>query len=259
VSSFTDLLSLKIERAAKHIQAIKNAIATDAARHGDAFIVESDGKEAVDLPEPDPEIAIDAGEFIYQMRSSLDHLAFDLVKRNKSGIALPAGWEDDCKFPIWTKPLEPGKTPPLPYGVFKYLPGIPHQSHAIIESSQPYYPRNTGSVNNCLRFLNNLSNIDKHRRLALTRSRGKVSHRVMYKSGITGSSLVTLDQGAEVPPPYEGKNDPIVEVKRNATLTVSFAEQDALGDATSVPLEYLLELIFADVLNVIDKLRPFLN
>jgi hypothetical protein len=81
----------------------------------------------------------------------------------------------------------------------------------------------------------------------------------MYKSGITGSSLVTLDHGAEVPPPYEGEDDPIVNVKRSATLTVAFDEPEALGEATSVPIDYLLELIYADVLNVIDKLMPFLS
>ncbi len=168
-----------------------------------------------------------AGEFIYQLRSTLDHLAFDLVKMNRNGIALSSNWEDDCAFPIWCDPLKLGQKISLPYGAFKKLPGIPIDAHTIIERVQPYYPPGTGSVNTHLRLLNKLSNIDKHRRFALTRTRAKIFHRVIYKSGFRGESLDTLDHGAEIPKPYAGEDDPIVDMKRSTTLTIAFDERDA--------------------------------
>ena len=39
---------------------------------------------------------------VYQLRS-LDHLAFDLVKLNASGIQLPLNWRESCFFPLYLK------------------------------------------------------------------------------------------------------------------------------------------------------------
>jgi hypothetical protein len=52
MASVPDMIALKIERAAKHLQGIKGSITKDAARYGHAFIVESEGKETVDLTLP---------------------------------------------------------------------------------------------------------------------------------------------------------------------------------------------------------------
>jgi hypothetical protein len=248
---------LKLKRAIEHLEAVKGAIAQDVSTYGNRFTAIADGKETLDLLEPGPVISMLAGELIYQLRSNLDHLAFDLVEMNSSGIALPAGWEEECQFPIRTT-LKPGQTVPLPYGTFKNLPGIPVEAHTIIERVQPYYP--VGSVNNSLRFLNKLSNIDKHRRFALTRTRAKVRHKILYKSGCSGESLETLDHGEEMPTPYSWGDDPILSVERNITLKVAFDERDALGDATTVPIDDLLETILNEVWKgVIEPLRGLLN
>lgn len=248
---------LKIKRTIEHLEAVKDAIAQDVASYGDSFIREADGKETLDLLEPSPIISMLAGEFVYQLRSALDHVAFDLVQMNRGGAILPPNWQEDCAFPIWCDPLKPGQNPPLPYGTFKRLPGIPIQAHTLIEKVQPYYTR--GTANTSLRLLNQLSNIDKHRRFALTRTRAKVRHRVVYKSGITGESLDTLDHGAEVPFPDPWENDPVVNVERSITLSIAFDERDALGDATTVPVDYLLETILNAVWGeVIEPLRRFM-
>ncbi len=199
-----------------------------------------------------------AGELIYQLRSALDHLAFDVVERNLSGATLPPKWEEDCQFPIWIKPLKPGQTIPQPLGAFKNLPGISIEAHTIIERAQPYY--RVGAVNNCLRFLAHLSNIDKHRRFALTRTRAQVRYDVLHKSGITGYSMETLEHGAEIPPPYEWKDDPIVQVDRSTELKITFNERSTLGDATDVPIETLLETIVGEIFGgVIIPLRNLLK
>jgi hypothetical protein len=117
----------------------------------------------------------------------------------------------------------------------------------------------TKSVHTSLRLLNELSNIDKHRRFALTRTRAKVSHRIVYKSGFTGASLETLEHGAEIRDPESWEADPIVNVERSLTLTIAFDEREALGDASGVPIDYLLEIILSDVWGtVIEPLRRFL-
>jgi hypothetical protein len=250
---------LKIKRAIEHLEALKDAIAQDVSSYGDNFIRKADGKETLDLLEPSPMISLLAGEFIYQLRSALDHTAFDLVQMNKGNIVLPTDWQEGCAFPIWCDSLKPGQKTPLPYGTFKKLPGIPVQAHTLIEKVQPYYPSGTGSINTSLGMLNKLSNIDKHRRFALTRTRAKVRHRVIFKSGFRGESINTLDHGAEIPPPYAGEDDPIVDVERSTTLTIAFDERDMLGDASGVPIGDLLEEIFSDVWGkVVDPLRRFM-
>lgn len=246
---------LKIKRAIEHLEALKDAIAQDVASYGDSFIRNSNGKETVHLLEPGPIVSLCAGELIYQLRSALDHVAFDLVQMNKSGITLPANWEENCAFPTWFT-LKPGQSTPLPYGTFKGLPGIPKEAHALIESVQPYY--STGAANTSLRLLTKLSNIDKHRRFALTRARAKIHHRIVYKSGYTGESLDTLDHGAEISKPDFGEEDRIVNVERSATLSIAFDEGDVIGDATTVPIDDLLESILSNVWGkVIDPLRRF--
>ena len=233
---------IKFRRATEHLEALKKTIAIDVASYGERHTVtDGSGKERLDLLEPTPLIALFAGEFIYQLRSTLDHLAFDLVQQNLAGANLPVNWEQDCAFPIWCDPLKPGQKTPLPIGTFKRLPGITTEAHTLIERVQPYYPPGTGSVNNYLRLLNALSNIDKHRRFALTRTRAIVRHRVIYASGITGDGWVTLDNGEEVPTLYGDERDPIVDVERRTTLTIAFDERLALGDATTVPVDTLLE------------------
>jgi hypothetical protein len=200
-----------------------------------------------------------AGEFVYQLRSNLDHLAFDLVRMNRSGSTLPPKWEENCQFPILDKTPSSGQTFPLPYGAFKNLPGIPIEAHTIIERVQPYY--GLGAVNNGLRFLNKLSNIDKHRRLALTVTRVQVRQDFKQKSGSTGYSIETLGHGAEILTPCAGEDDPIVEVKRSTTLKVAFNEPAALGSASGVvPIDELLEIILGEVwTEVIEPLRGLLN
>jgi len=76
-----------------------------------------------------------AGEVLYQLRSTLDHLAFDLVKLNRIGTPLPSEWEENCCFPLWIDPL----TKPPFYNCFKScLPNISKAAFAFIESVQPY-------------------------------------------------------------------------------------------------------------------------
>jgi len=250
----------KIVRASKHLETLKNGIAADATRDlSDALLLRfhPEGEPTLDLPAPHPDIAVLAGEVIYHLRSALDHLAFDLVKLNRSGITLPVKWEENCMFPTWTN-LKLGQTPPLPYGVFQNLPGIPKEAHAIIERVQPYYP--VGVPNDWLKFLVALSNIDKHRRFALTRTRASYHVNVIFNSGIHTSSVQSLDNGATLPPAsHPDEPDTIVDMESSISLFVAFNERDALGDATTLPVEKFLEdMLVSVVIDIYNPLRAII-
>jgi hypothetical protein len=246
------LIRLKIVRASEHLDALKLGIEADAARYGNKVIVESQGKETINVPEPSEEIAILAGEIVYQLRSALDHLAFDLVELNRRKITLPVKWDENCMFPTWTS-LKGGQKPPLPYGVFQNLPGIPKDAHTIIERVQPYYGPGIAAINNYLGFLVALSNIDKHRRFALTRTRAVVYGNAVYESGIHSSTTISLDHGAEVPqfffPDGPFWKDPIVQMDRSSSLYVTFNERAALGGAISEPIEKFLDDLIGYILS----------
>jgi hypothetical protein len=160
---------LKLRRASVHINAIKASVLRYSAHNPGQIASQAGGKNTLDFREdPDLEIAILAGEAVYQVKSSLDHLAFELVKFNPGKMKLPDNWEKHCEFPLMLdvpakgNPSNPLQLP-LPYNYFKdRLPGISKQAFKFIETVQPYYRRNTANV---LRPIAQLSNIDKHRHL----------------------------------------------------------------------------------------------
>ena len=184
-----DSASVKIARAAEHVDAIRrviNSLASTANTY--EIIKDADGKEKIRfLIQPPTQIAVLSGEVVYQLRSALDHLAFDLVKRNQSGITLPANWDARCDFPLWLRipddQINSGHTiPPLPYSCFtKSLPGISKTAFAFIESVQPY--RSGAGTHNVLRLIANLSNIDRHRYLNVTLPKAAQFHEMALTEG----------------------------------------------------------------------------
>lgn len=193
------------------------------------------------------------------MRSALDYLAFSLIERNPNVSSINPQWQRFCEFPLWADPLKPGERTPLPKAKFsKPLPGIADAPFAFIESVQPYY--RIGAVNNALRFLAHLSNIDKHRRLNLTRPRIRQFESIRYASGFSGRGHSVLDRGARIEafPPMNGEKP--VYVKRHYTALVAFNEREHLGEAVTLPVDYLLQLILEQIKTLIlPAFREFLK
>jgi len=250
---------VKLIRAVKQLRAIRRSIAT-YARSKPHKIVKAKGKPKLNVSKSPPiEISLLAGEMIYQMRSALDHLVFDVIRRNPNVSAIDPEWEEHCEFPLWTKPLKPGQKTPLPKAKFsRQLPGIADVPFAFIERVQPYY--GVGATNNALRFLAHLSNIDKHRRLNLTRARIRQYESVRYPSGLSARGYSTLDRGAEIYPappmrplssPLDTKPERPVYVKRHYRTLVAFNERRYLGEATSLTVDHLLELILEQIETVV--------
>jgi hypothetical protein len=182
---------------------------------------------------------------------------FDLIRRNPNVAAIDPDWEENCQFPMRVRAHK--STPPLKKDAFsRDLPGIADAPFAFIESIQPYY--GVGTVNNALRLLRHLSNIDKHRHLNLLRPRIRQYESVRYPSGLSGSGYSTLDRGAEINPvppqrplraAYSAEAEKPVYVKRRYEAVIAFNERRYLEEANALPVDYLLALILEQIETII--------
>jgi len=96
------------------------------------------------------------GECLFNFRSALDHLVYDLAVANK-GHPLPARVEENVEFPIFTKRAPDSEELHKRIGTLK--PG----AQRLIERMQPYGRKNRAA----LKYLHELQNFDKHRTLHL--------------------------------------------------------------------------------------------
>ena len=225
---------------------IKKSVAAYGSTHPHKIVKKTGGKKKLNVPGTPPvEIAILIGEMVYQMRSALDHLVFELVKGNPNVAAIDPQWEEHTQFPMRTR-LPKNCTFPLVKERFsKDLPGIADVPFTFIESIQPYY--GIGATNNALRFLAHLSNIDKHRHLHLTRPRIRQYESVRYSDGMSGRGYSILDRGAEIHPYPSTNSEKPMYVKRHYTALVAFNEPKCLGEANSLPVDQFLELLLNQI------------
>lgn len=242
--------NLKVGRVAVHLREINALMRKYTESEPDAFVRLSDGSYDVNFSKfPPPGISIIAGEAIYQLRSTLDHLAFDLVQRNSLNIQLPTRWDRECRFPLLIDIPSKGDPPvvmetPLPYNFFKKsLPGIPKHAFAFIESVQPYYGTDCAVA---LRYLEQLSNIDKHRYPhitkphALRRDEATVRHK---GDTLHGSSTVRVDHGTKSHSPMRQPGIEVVDVQVEADFATFVAfDETALGpNAPNLPINHVLQ------------------
>jgi hypothetical protein len=191
-----DSAERKLFRATQHLNSLEQRIRTYAKTITHDIIPDPDGKETIHLAgETPPGIAILIGEVVYQIRSAMDHLAFDLVKLNEGKIQLPLNWEEKCCFPLW---LKVPKKEPI-YNCFDHiLPGISKAAYTFIESVQPY--RRVG-ISNALRLLAELSNVDKHRHLNVTIRKANVTRHYYFMDGSRhDSGGGGFEDGAQIEP-----------------------------------------------------------
>jgi hypothetical protein len=248
-SYFVQAIDAKLNRVPEKIKAIKAHSDTHIAEYPPQIVMDCDGKATLDMSAPiPPDISVLVGEILYQLRSTLDHLAFRLVELNPDGAILPARWEEGCQFPL-VLDLKIGQVAPLPLGCFENLPGISKKAHAFIESVQPYY--RVGKVNNCLRFLKELCNRDKHRYLILTRSRSQVHETKMWANGINSTGYTSRDHGAEI-----DLFDRSIGSDSNMYMSFKLSgfiafDEPILGDANTVQIQELLQWLLESVRDVV--------
>ena len=174
---------MKLERANRRIEELGGEIDTFLNEEANATLVYEDPEEADafrrqhnsrDVP---LRFSVTAGEVLYHLRSSLDHLACDLIRRN-GGCVTP-----QSQFPIFT--FKPTKRK----GMARYrdqVSGIAAEPAAMIEALQPYHRGEDGSAH-FLAVLKSLSNCDKHNSLVLQSVRLKPSPK-----GVIGNDVMSL-------------------------------------------------------------------
>ncbi len=154
-----DGVRLKLARAEEHLDALE----AEMGRYldGDVYILVRDEKCDRTVwhlwikEEPPARFSILLGDCIHNLRSALDHIAWQLV------LANGAAPDEDTAFPIWDREPRDGVFAP------KAIRGMSKDALTLIESVQPYQAGDRASEH-VLCFIRGLSNTDKHRTLNLT-------------------------------------------------------------------------------------------
>ena len=152
-----EAIDAKIGRARKELRSLKADIQGFCQERARLIVPEDRGETARwvyrgDTPKPPIDWSIRVGEFIYNLRSSLDHLVWELVEANGN------------------TPDERNTAFPLGAGFNKSLGGISTGAKEYIQSIQPNQDDALG-VGHRLFNLNAIGNIDKHRRIIDTHVR----------------------------------------------------------------------------------------
>ena len=239
---------LKVKRAVEHIATLQSRANEYACDDTNLVVEECDGAKKLCFPnEPPAEIAILAGEIVYHLRSALDHLAFELVKANPTGVILPAKWQRKCRFPLRIEIPKMGNPPapvkvPLPFNYFKEeLPGITVQAFTFIEELQPY---NEGNGPLQLGWLEQLANIDKHRHFHIVNPQAYQFEHVRSPR-IDSYDLSSLHDGIEIKPALHSTDElsDAVSVERGIVDPfISFDESALSAEVTDVPVDNVLQL-----------------
>jgi hypothetical protein len=116
-----------------------------------------------ELPTIEPAWALMAGEIMFNLRSALDHLVWELHVRHFKGRPIDQRIERASQFPIFDSADDF-----LSYG-HRRIRSLSERDQRAIRLLQPYNRRNDkwSPLRRALRDLNALHNIDKHRKLHL--------------------------------------------------------------------------------------------
>jgi|HubBroStandDraft_4_1064222.scaffolds.fasta_scaffold237795_1 hypothetical protein len=271
---------LKLERAEKHLAELRLGLLAYVERTPyEAFQIHG-GPRCRQHPaggfryglriieQPDPKLAIVAGDVVHNVRSALDHLAVSVA---------PSSRHRNASFPIQTQPIwrKDGRSYVVRDSMARRhwraaVSGMSADACRFIESLQPYHDsRPDQSV---LALLSRLENADKHRQLnvltvGLTKitvwgtARGRTKELTIERP----EHFVTED-GEELAHFY-GRGGPAlrnpevdVQVRGTPLITTKVAELDKRKGrpAEFMPLGELLESIIATVRGAIfPGLEPF--
>lgn len=235
----------KIERAERHMESLERDLERvfPKQRYVVAPEISDDGLRHVfrtDSPPPvPPEWSLMVGDLIHNLRTALDHLAYQLV------LACHSSPNRRTQFPIQTN-----KRPALP----TISGGVSSHVRNVLDLVQPYYEpdRNHG-----LDLLRDLDNIDKHRRLVVV-------------VATTRSSVSTAWGGApdEPPPLMLFTHHPIQDSEVIAVVTCErprfqpdptlfFIPDMAFAERGSVTLQDPLRIVVGDLIYLVrDEVVP---
>lgn len=153
---------LKLDRADEHLHALYEEFAAVLDAHGAGFFapVEFDAQtgwhvsKVGEFGETSSRISILAGEVAHQLRSALDHLAWQLVEANQQTP------NEHTSFPVRLAPFSGGRSFVRVTTRGGTLQGVPPAAARLIEEAQPYHAAHP--TRNWLAVLDRLWNTDKH-------------------------------------------------------------------------------------------------
>jgi len=194
------------------------------------------------------------GDCLFDFRSCLDHLAYELAERH-SGKPLSKSVAERSEFPIF------GTRAPTASEWEARVGGIAPEAQEIIDSVQPYH-RGAQYVRHELWALHELHNVDKHRALHLVllnlRGRGLVRHgnaeilRQIYAIGQLrdGSELLRLSAV-----PIDPKQE--IDLYFASLIDVGLVETEfPLGESISVQLMEIYNFINYYLLRPLSSYLP---
>lgn len=148
---------LKVRRAKTHLDALHEAVKV-YARSKPYELIRYDDLEAgycfaeFRVSAPGPDMALIVGDFISYLRSSLDHVAYQLGRLGTADLK-------KTSFPIVGVPNADGRSK-----FDRATKGLPEEGIDVIDALQPYH-RGAAYEATKLWQLERLWNIDKHRRI----------------------------------------------------------------------------------------------
>jgi hypothetical protein len=251
----------KLEWAQTHLDAFNKAAKAwfEGGRYGFRRNYNVDTGEQVttlcgptELP---PDWSLMIGDVIHNMRSSLDTIAYSLVRASIYG-PLEGDIERKIQFPLFK---DRGKTGDR-FNVFwaKYMPAVPPQAHAIIEQLQPYHGAGPTELH-MLGALDDLSNVDKHRHLLLTV--GITSTMNTDVRSVRGTRIISTDLSLINGPFVDGQviarvmldkkssAEPEAEVRGDFAVKVAFPQPDptivwSVGDILQETIYVIRDRVF---------------
>jgi hypothetical protein len=159
-------VKLKLARADEQVESINKKIETYAAEHARPMTLAGDLDGVAftlrmpRVPPLDPNLSVDIGEVLHNLRSALDQTTFAMLQANLSDMSgltskKREGMERMSQFPITDAPQKFADATPM-------VQGLSADAIATIERFQPYHnPK--GVVGDSLWCVRELSNTDKHR------------------------------------------------------------------------------------------------
>lgn len=222
----------RLRRAEEHIEAIKSQLrAYYDSQPYNAISGEFDPQTqnvhfdwGVPFDPPSFRLSTLTGEVLHNLRSALDHLAWELVEANQAGAA-----SENTRFPILKVPPtanQSGVSPP------PHVSGnVSATASTLIEREQPYQLGSAFAAHP-LYILNALNNIDKHRHITI---RGVRSDATFVRGPVpqftfTGRLASASEWGAEV---EYVPDDSTLDVNFRATFRVVVHE---VGPGIVMPL-----------------------
>lgn len=163
---------LKVDRAEKHLVELEFEIRRYARRHPYLVRKGVEGKRDVYrfefAQQPDEELAVIVGDFLYNIHSALNHLAAALVPSAKrSRVAFPIFWQG-----VWEDSTEGENAQRVKDRErwLSYTRNMPDEAVTILKANQP--PDLGPNVENthALTMLNRLRNADAHTKLVAVAS-----------------------------------------------------------------------------------------